>query len=103
MLLNPLLRIFISTFQLFMKGLKEWSLNWHLGQVRKKSWAKKPGSLVRFLGYMVRMTDGPNFYMQYKDEFIRKTESSFQDAAQDNSSRSDEVNKALAGMEYQRL
>ena len=55
-----------------MKGIKEWGLNWHLGRVRKKSWARKPGSLVRFLDYTVRITDGPNFYMQYKDEFIRR-------------------------------
>jgi len=33
---------------------------------------QKAGSLVRFLNYTVRITDGPNFYMQYKDEFIRR-------------------------------
>lgn len=55
-----------------MKEIKEWGLNWHLGQVRKKSWARKPSSLVRFSGYTLRITDGPNFYMQYKDEFIRR-------------------------------
>jgi len=32
----------------------------------------KPGSVVRFKHYTARITDGPNFYMQYKDEFIRR-------------------------------
>ena len=72
MLPNSLPQMFISTFQLFMKGLKEWSLSWHLWRVRKKNWAQKGGSSTQFLNYTVRMTDGPNFYMQYKDEFIRR-------------------------------
>ena len=38
----------------------------------EKSWAQKQGSLTKFMNYTVRITDGPNFYMQYKDEFIRR-------------------------------
>lgn len=30
------------------------------------------GSVESFLDYQVRITDGPNFYMQYKDEFVRR-------------------------------
>ena len=30
-----------------------------------------PRSVVRFLDYQVQITDGPNFYMQYKDEFVQ--------------------------------
>jgi tRNA G46 methylase TrmB len=32
----------------------------------------RTSGVERFLGYTVRITDGPNFYMQYKDEFIRR-------------------------------
>ena len=28
--------------------------------------------VVKFLNYSVRITDGPNFYIQYKDEFVRQ-------------------------------
>jgi FkbM family methyltransferase len=43
-----------------------------LARVRRKLWSQKPGALLRCLGYRVRITDGPNFYMQYKDEFINR-------------------------------
>lgn len=35
--------------------------------------AGRPGGTVEsFLDYQVRITDSPNFYMQYKDEFVRR-------------------------------
>jgi FkbM family methyltransferase len=53
------------------KARKVW-IDWRLARLRKKVWAYGPDSVVRFLGYTVRITDGPNFYMQYKDEFVRQ-------------------------------
>lgn len=50
----------------------EWKLNLNLAQLRRKMWAQEPGSSIRFLNYTVHITDGPNFYMQYKDEFVRR-------------------------------
>jgi FkbM family methyltransferase len=43
-----------------------------LARLREEFWAKSPRDVIRFLNYTVRITDGPNFYMQYKDEFIRR-------------------------------
>jgi FkbM family methyltransferase len=43
-----------------------------LHQFRKKVWGKKWGDSVNFLNYVVRITDGPNFYIQYKDEFLNR-------------------------------
>ncbi|WP_454065150.1 FkbM family methyltransferase [Candidatus Nitrospira salsa] len=37
-------------------------------KVEKKTW----GESVDFLNYDVRITDGPNFYIQFKDEFVNK-------------------------------
>ncbi len=43
-----------------------------LSRLLRKTSKKTPGSLVRCLNYTVCITDGPNFYMQFKDEFIRR-------------------------------
>lgn len=53
-----------------MNRAGEWRMNWHLAGLRRSVWTKKSGSVMRCLNYTVRITDGPNFYMQYKDEFI---------------------------------
>lgn len=39
---------------------------------RRGAWAQKTGAEMRFLNYTVQITDGPNYYMQYKDEFINR-------------------------------
>jgi FkbM family methyltransferase len=44
----------------------------HLERCRRKVWGLRQGERAECLGYTVRVTDGPNFYMQYKDEFINK-------------------------------
>jgi len=44
----------------------------HLAWLRRKTWGQKPGTLVRFLNYTVRINDGPNFYILYKDIFINR-------------------------------
>jgi FkbM family methyltransferase len=45
----------------------------HLAVVKKRLWDKPANSVVRLgdTGYRVRITDGPNAYMQYKDVFVR--------------------------------
>ena len=53
-------------------GFGEWKTNCHLIWLRSKAWAPKNNSRLQFLGYNVRITDGPNFYMQFKDEFVRR-------------------------------
>ncbi|HEY2588334.1 MAG TPA: FkbM family methyltransferase [Tepidisphaeraceae bacterium] len=42
-----------------------------LPALRKGLWDRPAGSLVRLLDYRIRITDGPNAYMQYKDVFVR--------------------------------
>lgn len=44
----------------------------YLNRMRARLWNKPPGSQMPCLHYSVRITDGPNFYMQFKDEFIRR-------------------------------
>lgn len=49
-----------------------WRANWQLAWLRRRVWTQKPGSQVRFLNYTVRINDGPNFYILYKDIFIHR-------------------------------
>lgn len=42
-----------------------------LGALREQVWERGWGELIEFEGLTVRVTDGPNFYMQYKDEFVQ--------------------------------
>src|SRR6516164_4426665 len=43
-----------------------------LSRLRNKYVDVPPQSHVDFLGYRVKITDGLNFYIQYKDEFIQQ-------------------------------
>src|SRR5437762_3374640 len=45
---------------------------WNLACVREEMFAKHPGSLVPCAGYTIRIINAGAFYMQYKDEFIRR-------------------------------
>lgn len=49
-----------------------WRTNWELAKLREKVWSKEAGALVSCLNYTVRINDGPNFYMLYKDLFIHR-------------------------------
>jgi len=40
--------------------------------MRRRVWNQKPGAIVSFLNYSVRLNDGPNFYILYKDIFIHR-------------------------------
>lgn len=42
-----------------------------LAALRRRLWDKAPGALAKFLRYRIRITDGPNAYMQLKDVFVR--------------------------------
>jgi len=56
-----------------MNRAGEWGTNWHLARVRKKVWNnKEPGSVVHCKNYAVRINDGPNFYILYKDIFVHR-------------------------------
>lgn len=53
---------------------EHWAAPRRLARLRRRMFAKPPrtSGVERVLGYTVHITDGPNFYMQYKDEFIRR-------------------------------
>jgi FkbM family methyltransferase len=43
-----------------------------LERLRNRLWDAAPGSEVDLAGMRLRITDGPNAFMQYKDEFVRR-------------------------------
>ncbi len=43
----------------------------HLKATRQRLWDKPAGSIIKLSDFRLRITDGPNAYMQYKDIFIR--------------------------------
>jgi hypothetical protein len=55
-----------------VSGAAEWKTRWHLAGMRRKVWNQKPGTILSFLNYSVRINDGPNFYILYKDIFIHR-------------------------------
>jgi FkbM family methyltransferase len=54
------------------RDLSGWKDQWHLDRVRARSFGAKPGMLLPCGPYMVRINDGPNFFMQYKDIFVNR-------------------------------
>ena len=51
---------------------EEFRTNLYLAQLQRTVWNAKPGAGVKFLNYTVRINDGPNFYILYKDIFIHR-------------------------------
>ena len=43
-----------------------------ISKLRKQFWAAAPGSIVQYESYRIRITDGPSFYTQCKDEFVHQ-------------------------------
>ena len=43
-----------------------------LARLRRKFWTAQPGTLVHYQDYSLRITDGPSFYVQCKDEFVHR-------------------------------
>ena len=55
-----------------MNAANEAKVNWHLARFHRRVWNARPGSLVKCLNYTVRINDGPNFYILYKDIFVHR-------------------------------
>jgi len=43
-----------------------------IARLRKQFWHAAPRSVVSYAGYRIRITDGPSFYTQCKDEFVHQ-------------------------------
>jgi FkbM family methyltransferase len=54
------------------RDLGGWKDQWQLDRVRTRAFGAKPGMLLPCGPYMIRINDGPNFFMQYKDIFINR-------------------------------
>ncbi|MBA3233518.1 MAG: FkbM family methyltransferase [Propionibacteriales bacterium] len=54
-----------------VRGRRDASMTLAQARVREQIWAPA-GSLVRFFGHTARIVDGPTFYHQYRDIFVRE-------------------------------
>jgi len=54
------------------RQVRAWKTALHLARWRRKVAALGPDSSVRCLGYTVRLNDGPNFYVLYKDLIVKQ-------------------------------
>lgn len=45
---------------------------WHKAAWRRRALRAKPGTIIRFLGYSVRINDGANFYVLYHDVVLKQ-------------------------------
>lgn len=52
--------------------VKEWTTKRELARWRKYVLTASPNSIVRFLDWSVKINDGPNFYIVYKDVFVKR-------------------------------
>lgn len=66
--MNCLLKKIIAT--VYSLGVDCMLRKLSLAAFRIKSFTQKPGTVMKCLDYRVRITDGQNYYMQYKDEII---------------------------------
>ncbi len=55
-----------------MNQRSAWRARWVLARLRRRVSHRPPGSVLRCLGYSVRINDGPNFYTLVKDIFINR-------------------------------
>jgi FkbM family methyltransferase len=51
---------------------RQLAARWHLAAVRRRAAGQKPGAVLPCLDYRVRINDGPNFYILYKDIFVHR-------------------------------
>jgi len=54
------------------QGLIGWKDLWHLERMRARAFEAKPGMILPCGSYRIRINDGPNFFMQYKDIFLNR-------------------------------
>jgi FkbM family methyltransferase len=62
----------VNIFRLLVETALHTVRRQRLAWFRQKTWLQKSGTVMRCLNYQMQITDGPNFYMQYKDEFINR-------------------------------
>lgn len=55
-----------------VRRVGSWRTNLQLAQMRRSVRKQARGSVARCGDYSVRIADGPNFYLQYKDIFVRR-------------------------------
>jgi len=55
-------------------ALARYKTRWHLARLSRRMFANPPitSGVESCFGYTIRINDGPNFYIQYKDEFIKR-------------------------------
>ena len=54
------------------RDLTGWKDQWQLDHIRARAFKAKAGMLLPCGPYMIRINDGPNFFMQYKDIFVNR-------------------------------
>ncbi|HSA63319.1 MAG TPA: FkbM family methyltransferase [Nitrospira sp.] len=54
------------------RDLTGWKDQWRLDHIRARAFKAKAGMLLPCGPYMIRINDGPNFFMQYKDIFVNR-------------------------------
>lgn len=54
------------------RDLSGWKDQWRLDHIRARAFKAKAGMLLPCGPYMIRINDGPNFFMQYKDIFVNR-------------------------------
>ena len=58
--------------QPFADMIAQSKIAWQLARLRSRTSTKRPGVLARCLNYSVRINDGWNFYILYKDIFLNR-------------------------------
>ena len=61
----------------FVRQMERGAADWHtkrsLAHIRTVAMGSKPGAVLPLGSYRLRVNDGPNFYMQYKDIFVHRS------------------------------
>ncbi len=55
-----------------IESVTEATTDLRLAWLKKRLWKQPAGTLVRYKGHTVRITDGPNTYVGFKDIFVRR-------------------------------
>ncbi len=69
---RSLIRQLLRVAKRSMRVLQEWRYALHLALMRKRAYSLNAGDSVTFFSYTVLLDDGPNFYMLYKDIFVKQ-------------------------------
>lgn len=55
------------------RGAMDWRAQRSLAHIRTLAMGSRPGTVLPLGAYSLRVNDGPNFYMQYKDIFVHRS------------------------------